>query len=297
MPGHRFGGAWTEKKLERLGNYLTQYRRIFTKHEGAKHLKTIYLDAFAGTGERVQQVGDGASMPLFEQDAEAFLDGSAKIALALESPFDGYVFIDSKASHIRELRAMIDADFPALAARCEVHKTDANSFLIDWCTSQEWRRQRAVVFLDPYGTDVKWATIEAIANTKAIDLWILFPAMAASRIMPTKGTFGPGWEDRLTDLLGDSGWKDALCTPRPEVDLFGGADESVKRTSDLKDIGGFFNKRLSTIFPGVAPVPEWLYNNSGSPLFLLCFAAGNEKGAPTAVRIAQHLLNPKVKSR
>lgn len=31
------------------------------------------------------------------------------------------------------------------------------------------------MFLDPYGMQVDWATIEAIAKTKAIDLWILFP--------------------------------------------------------------------------------------------------------------------------
>jgi hypothetical protein len=32
-----------------------------------------------------------------------------------------------------------------------------------------------VLFLDPYGMQVDWTTIEAIARTKAIDLRVLFP--------------------------------------------------------------------------------------------------------------------------
>ncbi len=32
-----------------------------------------------------------------------------------------------------------------------------------------------MVFLDPYGMQVEWSTIEALAATKAIDLWYLFP--------------------------------------------------------------------------------------------------------------------------
>jgi len=31
-------------------------------------------------------------------------------------------------------------------------------------------------------------------------------------------------------------------------------------------------------------------NSANSPLYLLCFAAGNEKGAPIAWNIANHLL-------
>src|SRR5258706_2596436 len=52
MSAHRFGGAWTDKKLRALSEYLTQYRLIFTTNEKAKFFKTIYLDGFAGTGAR-----------------------------------------------------------------------------------------------------------------------------------------------------------------------------------------------------------------------------------------------------
>ncbi len=51
--------------------------------------------------------------------------------------------------------------------------TDANEHLLWWCRATDWKRHRAVVFLDPYGVQVEWRTIEAIAQTKGIDLWLL----------------------------------------------------------------------------------------------------------------------------
>jgi hypothetical protein len=44
------------------------------------------------------------------------------------------------------------------------------------------------------------------------------------------------------------------------------------------------------VFKGVANNPLPLYNSKNNPLYLLCFAAGNPKGAPTAVKIAQDIL-------
>ncbi|GAI54351.1 unnamed protein product, partial [marine sediment metagenome] len=43
------------------------------------------------------------------------------------------------------------------------------------CNNYKWQNNRAVLFLDPYGMQVNWETIKAIANTEAIDLWYLFP--------------------------------------------------------------------------------------------------------------------------
>ena len=44
------------------------------------------------------------------------------------------------------------------------------------------------MFLDPYGTQVSWDTIKLIADTRAIDLWILFPIGAVNRLMNRDGT-------------------------------------------------------------------------------------------------------------
>jgi len=52
----------------------------------------------------------------------------------------------------------------------------------------------------------------------------------------------------------------------------------------------YFIKRLQGIFKGVATNPLILRNSKNVPLYLLCFAAGNQRGAPTAVKIAKEIL-------
>ncbi len=36
-----------------------------------------------------------------------------------------------------------------------------------FCAKRNWKKCRAVVFLDPFGNQVEWKTIEAIARTKS----------------------------------------------------------------------------------------------------------------------------------
>jgi hypothetical protein len=75
----------------------------------------------------------------------------------------------------------------------------------------------------------------------------------------------------------------------PNPTLFGDdEDRVVKATTET--IGRYFVERLKEIFPGVAAEPAVLRNSARCPLYLLCFAASNQRGAPTALRIANHLL-------
>lgn len=55
-------------------------------------------------------------------------------------------------------------------------------------------------------------------------------------------------------------------------------------------IGEYFLNRLRTVFAGVAMNPLVLTNSKNCPLYLLCFAAGNPKGAKVAVKIAEDIL-------
>ena len=51
---HEFGGPWTQDKLRCVQEYLSAYRRIFTINPGARYFRTVYVDAFAGTGYRLE---------------------------------------------------------------------------------------------------------------------------------------------------------------------------------------------------------------------------------------------------
>lgn len=140
-----------------------------------------------------------------------------KIALSLPEKFQRYAFLDKKAGHAEQLRALVRREFPELESRCRIEQAEANEWRRRWCREEDWRAHRAVVFLDPYGMSVEWETLLAIARTKGIDL------------------------------------------------------------------------RPGTIFAQVVDKPLILKNSRNSPMYALCFAAGNPRGAKTAVKIASHL--------
>ncbi len=51
MPGHVFGGAWTERKLSVIKRYLEVYSQALK----GQPFQRIYVDAFAGTGDRTDK--------------------------------------------------------------------------------------------------------------------------------------------------------------------------------------------------------------------------------------------------
>ncbi len=71
-----------------------------------------------------------------------------------------------------------------------------------------------------------------------------------------------------------------------------GTEAKTEKIADFDGISRFFVERLKTIFPGVAKNPLALHNSANTPLYLLCFAASNARGAKTAVKIAQDILKP-----
>jgi hypothetical protein len=90
-------------------------------------------------------------------------------------------------------------------------------------------------------------------------------------------------------MLGTEDWYEQFYRVEQTKDLFGTDEDQVVKASNAV-IGRYFNERLRTIFAGVAEEPRVLRNSVNCPLFQLCFAVGNERGAPIALRIANHLL-------
>lgn len=137
---------------------------------------------------------------------------------------------------------------------------------------------------------VDWKTVEAIAATRAIDLWYLFPlGVAVNRLLTQTSPPPEKWANALTRILGTPDWQEVFY-PRQEVTTLFGSEESQSKAVTLDNVGEFFVNRLKTIFAKVAENPLQLRNSRGNPIYLLCFAAGNPKGATTAVKIAQDIL-------
>ena len=115
-----------------------------------------------------------------------------------DKPFDSLVFIEKDSERSRSLDALAK-EYPR--RKIEVINDDANSALPAFCNTMG-ESHRAVVFLDPFAANVAWETIEAIAQTKKIDCWILSPRMAISRMMPTGNVPPPQLAIRLDDIFG-----------------------------------------------------------------------------------------------
>lgn len=291
---HEFGGDWTAEKLERIRKYLQAYTVIFERNERARMLSTTYVDAFAGTGYRLDAESGPESPPalfpeLVQDDARQLQKGSARVALEVVPGFDRYVFIEKDVQRAQDLQPL-KAEFPAKASSIHIVCCDANEYLQNWCRASTWSRSRAVVFLDPYGMQVDWSTVEAIAATKAIDLWLLFPlGMAVNRLLTRGGPPPEAWQRRLTRFFGTEDWQNAFYQHTTVRTLFGEEEASIK-DADYEAIGRYFVDRLKTVFARVADNPLPLRNAKNVPLYLLCFAAGNPRGAETAVKIAGHIL-------
>jgi three-Cys-motif partner protein len=184
-------------------------------------------------------------------------------------------------------------DFPDLAGSIDIVCGDANMQVQQLCAA-DWigQRRRAVMFLDPYGTQVSWSTIKAIADTRAIDLWILLPIGTVNRLLNRNGRIIEGRKRRLDAMFGDEKWFETIYQTTEHNSLFSEFPSTIfSKTSDpFGSIKQYFIGRLRTVFAEVAQNPLIMRNSTNSPIFLLAFAAGNPKGAPIAVKIAQHIL-------
>lgn len=280
---HRFGGPWTEIKLKVLRDYLHFYTQALKKQP----FKLLYIDAFAGTGDRT--VGSDQS-GLFA--SERRLKGSARIALELARPFDRYVFIERNSRRFQVLETL-RRQYPPHQIECL--RGEANGELQGLCARIAWCQYRAVLFLDPYGLSVAWATLQRIARTQAIDLWYLFSLSGLYR--QTARDFervDPAGAARLDSVLGTPAWREAFyapTAPTSQADLFGEpASASMRRHANVDAIERFVGDRLRAAGFAKVAEPLRLLLRGGAPLYALFFCVSNPKAIALSMRAADHLL-------
>lgn len=286
---HSFGGKWTREKLEKVGNYLQTYATALKNQK----FKLVYVDAFAGTGYVTLKDKDESqlSLPEFEEiEVREFVSGSARNALEVNPPFDEYIFIEKNERRFAELENLKN-DFPILGNRILLISAEANEYLQNFCQG-DWRYKRAIVFLDPYGMQVKWETIEAIAKTQTIDLWILFPlGVAVNRLLKKDANITEPTKKILNEMFGTKDWFEEFFKEKEIRGLFE-TQTIFEKTANLDSIAEYFNRRLESVFAGVAKNPLKLYNSKNNPLYLLCFAVGNPnpRAKGLALKFANYIL-------
>lgn len=291
---HSFGGSWTEEKLSKLGHYLRAYTTIFKANPRAQYFTTYYVDAFAGTGVRQRDASEStSSMSLFQDDelidVTNFYDGSARRALDTEPSFDRYLFIERRPTFAQELEKLRQ-EYPSKAIGIDIRIGDANLELVRWCNATNWDTTRAVLFLDSYGMSVEWNTLETVAKTGGIDVWILVPVGQAINRLLTRNELPTGsWANRLTLFFGTESWKTEFYRPR-QASLLEELSGGVEKQATFESIADFFIRRLKTIFPHVSNTAYVLQNSRRNPLFVLCVAASNPGKGDLAIKIAGDIL-------
>jgi three-Cys-motif partner protein len=258
MVKHEFGGEHTELKLDVIRAYLDFYCNALKNQK----FETWYIDGFAGTGFRqeVRQTGgllDGEPIAL----EETTLLGSASIALFTNPPFDHYHFVEAHGPRRKALNEMCEN---AGRPDAVVHSGDANLRIVELIQSPRWTggdtrwRQRAVVFLDPYGMGVRWNTLKMLADSQKADVWYLLNLKAIQQQMAKNSS---GIDDSkfaaLSDIFGTTDWRTEFYQSRPVQQSFlGEADDSEQRVGNREDISNFSRKRLRTLFDYVSdPLP------------------------------------------
>lgn len=280
MEDHYFGGAWTEIKLDILRKYLDFYTKALSK----QGFELLYIDAFAGTGSRTEIISGAPILGLEEKKNS--LDGSARIALNIEQPFDRYLFIETNSNRINELEKL-RAEFRNTYIKIE--NADANTVIAKLASKPIWdcNKFRGVIFIDPYGMEVSWKTLKAIKMTESFDVWYLFPISAVCRQAARDYTKMEEYKkDALDKLFGTRDWEKAFYKKVSRQGLFEDTENIVRKLT-INQIEEWVSNRLKTIFPHVSnPV---VLPPSGAQLYSLFFCISNP--SPKAIGLATKAAN------
>jgi three-Cys-motif partner protein len=285
MSTQRFGSDHTNRKLETVQKYLSAYTTALKK----QNFQLIYFDACAGSGSSAPKAEDSQAALL---EVDEITVGSAVRALGVEPAFDRYIFNDLKRNNVRSLKAIVESDFSQLKDRVQLTQKDANEALIELCDSVNWKSSRAVVFLDPFGLQIKFATLEKLAQTKAVDVWYLVPVHAMSRQVKGDGTVLDDGGRSVDEALGYRGWREVVqVVEEAQADMFGHSKTETSKAVDAAWFEGCAYKRLSSIFEGGVLRETLPLGRNNLHDFSLMFAWANPSGpAKLAAKLAKAVL-------
>ena len=272
-------GPWARDKLDALARYLEFYTKVLKNQPW----RTLYLDAYAGGGRAVVRIGARppprggdlfSDAPPIDTEVRELIDGSPRIALGLADPFDRYILVDSDPERVAELQAL-KAEFGDRRTINVLKATAAEG--IDWVTRQPISRKthRGIAFLDPFGANLDWASVQKLAATGLFEVVVNFAlSMAIQRMLPNSGDVPDAWALALDAYFGDRAWFDAV------YERGGGlfAASSVEKRDDSSErLLALYRSRLRTAF-GHVSTPRLIRNTRGAPLYYLIWAGSNKKG-------------------
>lgn len=276
---NKFGGDWTEAKIEILVEYAKAYLTIMNTYADKYNWKLIYFDGFAGSGFITKQ----------SEQSTKIITGAAKRILEIEEPraFDIYYFVEKEKENADSLKNLT-TQFSS--KETYVINTDCNEKIKamgNFLKSYKGKSHKALAYIDPCGMQLNWESLNAIKESK-VDAWILVPTgMGVNRLLKRDGKISDAWLDKLEVFLGmdRDDIKKHFYTETIVSTLFG--DELVinKEEKAIEKSAKLYQDRLKEIFKFVTN-PYVLKNSSNSVMFHFFMVSNNR----TAVNIGNEII-------
>jgi three-Cys-motif partner protein len=189
-------GSWADQKYKLVGGYC----EIFTT--GMKNLwdELVYIDLFAGAGyARIK-------------DANKIRMSSALIAMSVSYKFDKYILCEEDEKCFVALKTRVEKYYSDL--NVEFIKGDSNKNINEIIKAiPKHSTEKKVLrfcFVDPFSLNLKFATIERLANVGKIDFLILL----ALYMDANRNLFNYISENstKVDDFISDISWREPFKT-------------------------------------------------------------------------------------
>lgn len=180
---------WAEEKHF----YLSKYLKIVTSGMGKKWESLTYIDLFSGPGKSI----------IKSDKKRNEIDGSPLIAIKLKHPFSKYIFVEKEPQLINALKERCRKS--SLFNRMEFIEGDCNNKITE-VVNQIPERSLGIAFIDPYGLEFSFSSLEKLVNNRKMDLVINFHMGMAIKRNVDK-FIKKRWS-RLDEFLGDDKWRE-----------------------------------------------------------------------------------------
>ena len=251
--------SWTKNKLFYLSSYLEQFVIAMSK----KPWRSIhYIDLFAGYGK------------IRIQETDEIILGSPLLALTLQRPFGKYFFADENAEALEALkkRCMPSSRYNSIRffqgnANIQVRHIQQEIQSIDRVYIPGRWSSLNLAFLDPYGLELKWETVESLAKINRMDLIIYYSQMGISREAPKEIMQTP--PTLLDTFFGNTEWRGIYQRYRQQEERFLHRKLMDLYKHNLEKLG------YKIVVGGTEPVVR---NTKSAPLYRLLFMSKHELG-------------------
>lgn len=248
-------GEWAEEKHFYLSRYLDMVSTGMRK----KWKNLTYIDLFSGPGKNIVRINK----------KKKEIDGSPLITIKLKHPFSKYIFVEKSPQLINALKDRCQKS--PIFNKMEFIEGDCNKKIAE-IVNRIPEGSLGIAFIDPYGLDFWFSSLEKLVNGRSMDMVINFPiGMAIKRNVDR--FIKKRWSC-LDEFLGDDKWREEYKKRRLKNDRWISKFFLDYYQGKLLKLNYCFDEEKHRFLQGGVLIK----NRKGVPLYYLFFAAKHPAG-------------------